>query len=265
MCTTCGCSDGAQLTVTRMNPLAASQDHGEHHHHARDAKVLRLEQDVLGRNDGIAASNRASFERQGLLALNLLSAPGSGKTSILERSLRELDVPAAVIEGDQHSLNDARRIRATGAPVVQLNTGAGCHLEAEMLAHGVAELQPAAGSVLFIENVGNLVCPALFDLGEAAKVVILSVTEGEDKPLKYPHMFRAAELLLINKVDLLPYLDFDLEACIDAARQVNPELEVLTVSVRSGEGLQSWYDWINARRRPQPEQAAASEEVACRF
>ncbi len=247
MCTTCGCSDTARLTVTRMHEPGAAHDHGQHHHHARDAKTLRLEQDILGKNDAIAARNRADFAAGRLLALNLLSAPGSGKTSLLERTLREIELPTAVIEGDQHSLNDARRIRATGAPVVQLNTGAGCHLEADMLAHGVAELQPRPGSLLFIENVGNLVCPALFDLGEAAKVVMLSVTEGEDKPLKYPHMFRAAELLLINKIDLLPYLDFDIDSCIAAARQVNPQLTVLQVSARSGDGLDQWYAWLRAQ------------------
>ncbi len=262
MCTTCGCSDQSRLTVTRMHAPGAAHDHGQHHHHPRDAQTLRLEQDILGKNDAIAARNRDDFSARQVLALNLLSAPGSGKTSLLERTLREIELPAAVIEGDQHSLNDARRIRATGAPVVQLNTGAGCHLEADMLAHGVAELQPAAGSLLFIENVGNLVCPALFDLGEAAKVVILSVTEGEDKPLKYPHMFRAANLLLINKIDLLPYLDFDIEACVAAARQVNPQLSVLQLSARSGEGLAAWYAWLRAQHAELAKAVASDQRGA---
>lgn len=248
MCTTCGCSDQASLTVTRMHGAGEAGDHGRHQHHARDAATLTLEQDILGRNAVLAEANRGRFRQQGLLALNLLSAPGSGKTSLLERSLKEWDGPAAVIEGDQHSLNDARRIRDTGAPVVQLNTGAGCHLEADMLGHAMDELKPAPGSLLFIENVGNLVCPALFDLGEQAKVVMLSVTEGEDKPQKYPHIFRASQLMLINKIDLLPYLDFDLHACIEAAREVNPSIQIICLSVRSGEGMQQWYAWLRAQQ-----------------
>ena len=249
MCTTCGCSDAAHLTVTKMHGLDATTDHGQHLHHARDAKTLRLEQDILGKNDLLAAANRSRFARLGILALNLLSAPGSGKTSLLERSLRDLraELDLAVVEGDQHTLADARRIRETGVPVVQLNTGAGCHLEADMLAHGLDQLDLQPGSVVFIENVGNLVCPAMFDLGEQSKVVMLSVTEGDDKPLKYPHIFRASQLMLINKIDLLPYVSFDVQACIAAARQVNPEIEVLEISATSGEGLDAWYSWLKQR------------------
>ncbi len=251
MCTTCGCSSEARLTVTRMHGLGEDKDHGPHQHHARDAQILRLEENLLGRNDRLAELNRERFATAGIVALNLLSSPGSGKTRLLERTLTDLreELPMAVIEGDQQTLADARRIRETGVPVVQLNTGAGCHLEADMLARGLDQLDPPAGSLLFIENVGNLVCPALFDLGEEAKVVILSVTEGEDKPLKYPHMFRAADLLLINKVDLLPHLEFDLQACLTAARQVNPGLEILQLSAHSGAGLSGWYDWLRARAR----------------
>ncbi len=205
---------------------------------------------ILSRNDDIARRNRQRLQQRGILALNLVSSPGSGKTTLLERSLRDLGAewPFAVIEGDQQTLLDAQRIEATGCPVVQLNTGAGCHLEADMLARGLDELQPADGSVLMIENVGNLVCPALFDLGEQAKVVILSVTEGEDKPLKYPHMFRAASLMLINKLDLLPHVNFDLQRCIDYARQVNPQIDIIALSATRGDGLEQWYHWLRTAR-----------------
>ncbi len=258
MCTTCGCADNAQLTVTRMHGPKSATDHGTHLHFPRDTRTRQLELDVLGKNDRSAAENRALFARQNMRALNLVSSPGSGKTTLLERTLSDLagELPMAVIEGDQHTLTDARRIRATGAPVVQLNTGAGCHLEAEMLGLGLTELQAAAGSLIFIENVGNLVCPALFDLGEEAKVVVLSVTEGDDKPQKYPHMFRAARLMLINKIDLLPYVNFDVQACIAAARQINPDIEVLELSATQGAGLAAWYDWLRAGRLTQPAEVA---------
>ncbi len=250
MCTTCGCSDGAQLTVTRMSAPGADSDHGPHRHHARDAGTLRLERDLLDKNQHLADGNRRRFAALDILALNLVSSPGAGKTRLLERSLADLrgEMPVAVIEGDQHTLADARRIRDAGAPVVQLNTGAGCHLEADMLARGLSELAPEPGSLLFIENVGNLVCPALFDLGEHAKVVILSVTEGDDKPSKYPHMFRAASLMLINKMDLLPHVEFDLQRCIEAARTVNPGIEVITLSATTGEGMADWYGWLRTQR-----------------
>ena len=251
MCSTCGCSDAAHLTVTKMHALDAAKDHGQHLHHAKDARTLRLEQDILGKNDQLASANRSRFAGKNILALNVLSAPGSGKTSLLERSLTDLreEWPLAVVEGDQSTLADARRIRQTGVPVVQLNTGAGCHLEADMVGHGLDQLDVAEGSLVFIENVGNLVCPALFDLGEHAKVVMLSVTEGDDKPLKYPHIFRASQLLIINKVDLLPYVNFDVAACIEAAQQINPEIEVLQVSATTGEGMSLWYSWLRQLRK----------------
>jgi hydrogenase nickel incorporation protein HypB len=209
---------------------------------------VSLEQAVLAKNDALAGRNRAWFAGREILALNLVSAPGAGKTTLLERTLRELRQAHAffVIEGDQATTNDGRRIEATGAPVVQINTGSGCHLDAVMVARAVAELKPSLGSVLVVENVGNLVCPALFDLGEHAKVAMLSVTDGEDKPIKYPHMFRAASLLIINKIDLLPHVRFDLDRCKAYARQVNPAIEILTLSATSGEGLDGWYDWISA-------------------
>ena len=200
----------------------------------------------MAKNDSLAAKNRAWFAGRDILALNFVSAPGAGKTALLERTIRDLkdELPLFVVEGDQATANDAERIRGAGAPVVQLNTGAGCHLEADMIARGMMELKPSAGSVVLIENVGNLVCPAMFDLGERAKVVILSVTEGEDKPIKYPHMFRAASVMLLNKTDLLPHLEFDADAAIANARIVNPDIVVLRVSARTGEGMTEWYQWL---------------------
>jgi hydrogenase accessory protein HypB len=201
--------------------------------------------------DVSAARNRGWFEGRGILALNLVSSPGSGKTTLLERTLRDLkdEWPIGVVEGDQATARDAERIRATGCDAVQINTGAGCHLDADMLSRGLRELDPATNSVVLIENVGNLVCPALFDLGERCKVAILSVTEGEDKPLKYPHMFRASRLLLLSKIDLLPHVDFDVARCIDFARSVHPEIEVLQVSATTGAGLANWYEWLRQERR----------------
>ena len=182
-----------------------------------------------------------------------------GKTALLERTIgdRRDSLPVYVIEGDQQTVRDAERIRATGAPSVQVNTGTGCHLEADMVMHGLRALKPSARSVVMIENVGNLVCPALFDLGEAAKVAILSVTEGEDKPVKYPHMFRASRLMILNKIDLLPHVDFDVERCLDYARQVNPDIEILQVSVRSGHGLEGWYEWLDRELRRASDRAFA--------
>jgi hydrogenase nickel incorporation protein HypB len=192
--------------------------------------------------------------------LNLVSSPGAGKTTLLERTIRDLRGEASlfVIEGDQATANDGERIRRAGAPAVQVNTGTGCHLEADMIAHGLAELKPPAGAVVMIENVGNLVCPAMFDLGEHAKVVILSVTEGEDKPLKYPHMFRSATLMILNKTDLLPYLDFDVGRVVANAREVNPDIEVLEVSARTGAGLDQWYGWIRRQAQYAKERVFAS-------
>jgi hydrogenase nickel incorporation protein HypB len=212
-------------------------------------RTIRIEQDVLAKNNAYAERNRASLRRSGVLALNLLSSPGAGKTSLLVRTICDLRErwPISVIEGDQQTSRDAERIRETGAQAVQINTGKGCHLDAHMVGHALQHLSLAPRSLLFIENVGNLVCPAAFDLGEAFKVVVLSVTEGEDKPLKYPDMFAAADLMLLNKSDLLPHLDFNVGACWAAALKVNPRLQILTVSGRTGAGLASFYAWIEAR------------------
>ncbi|HTT13318.1 MAG TPA: hydrogenase nickel incorporation protein HypB [Burkholderiaceae bacterium] len=221
-------------------------DHGHGHAPPAHATTVTLEQQILAKNQRLAERNRGWLAGRNVVALNLLSAPGSGKTTLLERTLRDLrqELAIGVIEGDQATLNDAERIRAAGCPVVQINTGTGCHLEADMLAHGLQQLDPRPGSMVLIENVGNLVCPALFDLGERAKVVMLAVTEGEDKPLKYPHMFRASDVMLVNKIDLLPYLRFDLERCIGYAREVNPALRVLCVSAQTGTGMQAWYAFL---------------------
>ena len=213
--------------------------------------MVQIEQDILGKNNQYAAANRRWFEEHGILALNLVSSPGSGKTSLLTRCIDDLknEIDIAVIEGDQQTANDADRIRATGVKAIQINTGKGCHLDGHMVGHALESLQPAQGSLLFIENVGNLVCPAAFDLGEAHKVAILSVTEGEDKPIKYPDMFHAADLMLLNKTDLLPYLDFDVDKCVDYARRVNPRIKVIQVSAKTGEGMDTWYQWIRATRQ----------------
>jgi len=224
---------------------------GPAHAHApglSQAQMLRIERDILGKNDARAAENRAWLAARGIFALNLVSSPGSGKTSLLVRTLQLLGgrVPAAVIEGDQQTEFDAERIRATGVPALQINTGKGCHLDADMVARALPRMELAEDSLLLIENVGNLVCPAAFDLGEAHKVAILSVTEGEDKPLKYPDMFAAADLMLLNKVDLLPYLSFDVAKCIDYARRVNPKLQVMQVSATSGQGMDDWLAWLRA-------------------
>jgi hydrogenase nickel incorporation protein HypB len=209
---------------------------------------VTLEQDVLAKNDHLAGHNRAWLRDRDIFAVNVMSSPGAGKTTLLERTVSELDGPVAVVEGDQETLLDAERIKAAGAPVIQINTGAGCHLDAEMLARALDTLQPARGSVLFIENVGNLVCPALFDLGESTRAVVMSVTEGADKPLKYPHMFASSDLVLLNKIDLLPYLDFDVDAFLHDARQVNPKVEVLSLSATRGDGVPAWYSWLSGSR-----------------
>lgn len=212
-------------------------------------RIVQIERDILGKNDGIAAANRAAFSMGGIFALNFVSSPGAGKTSLLVRAIGDLAGrrPIAVIEGDQQTSNDAERIRATGAIAVQVNTGKGCHLDASMVGEAFKRLPDLKGGLLFIENVGNLVCPAAFDLGEAHKIVVFSTTEGEDKPLKYPDMFAAASLMLINKIDLMPHLDFDLARTIEYARRVNPQIEVLTVSARTGEGMPAFYAWIDKR------------------
>ena len=251
MCTTCGCGSDE----TRIDGVA--------HHHAHGYTPLRsqapglsrsrrvsIEQNLLAKNDAYAGENRQRLETARIFAVNLLSSPGSGKTSLLVKTIAQFGhlFPIAVIEGDQQTSQDAERIRATGAAAIQINTGKGCHLDAHMVGHAVAQLELADNSVLMIENVGNLVCPAAFDLGEAHKVVILSVTEGEDKPIKYPDMFRAASLMLLNKCDLLPHLDYDVDAAIAYARQVNPGIEVIRVSAKSGEGMAEWLAWIEAGR-----------------
>lgn len=214
------------------------------------ARMVAIEQDILAKNNAYAEANRAVFNAHGTLALNLVSSPGSGKTTLLVKTIERLagEVPVAVVEGDQQTSNDAARIRATGVPAIQVNTGKGCHLDAHMVGHAVEHLAPGDDGVLFIENVGNLVCPAAFDLGEAHKVVILSVTEGEDKPLKYPDMFHAADLMLLSKTDLLPYVDLNVAQTIDNARKVNPRIKVLQVSAKTGEGIDAWLQWIRAAR-----------------
>ena len=243
MCTTCGCGGGEPKLDGQPHAHAQAHDHGPPRPGRRR---VSLEQNLLAKNDALAALNRQAFAERGILALNLVSSPGSGKTTLLEQTILLLKgrVPVVVIEGDQQTSQDADRIRAAGAPAVQINTGKGCHLDAHMVGHALDVLAPAAGSVLMIENVGNLVCPAAFDLGEAHKVVILSVTEGEDKPLKYPDMFAAADLMLLNKVDLLPHLRFDVVKCIDYARRVNPGMRVLLVSAQTGQGMDAWLDWV---------------------
>ncbi len=215
------------------------------------ARMVRIERDILARNDAIAQRNRAGLAQRGIFALNLVSSPGSGKTTLLVRTIERLSglIHVAVIEGDQQTTFDADRIRATGAPAIQINTGKGCHLDAAMVETALGRLAPAEDSVLMIENVGNLVCPAGFDLGEAHKVVVLSVTEGEDKPLKYPDMFHAAALMLLNKVDLLPHLSFDVGRCLANARRVNPAIEIIEVSATSGEGMNEWLAWIERGAR----------------
>lgn len=219
-----------------------------------------MEARILAKNDALADRNRAWFAGREIFALNLVSSPGAGKTALLERTISDLrgEANLFVIEGDQATANDGERIRRAGAPAVQVNTGTGCHLEADMVARGLAELRPGAGAIVMIENVGNLVCPAMFDLGEHAKVVILSVTEGEDKPLKYPHMFQAASLMILNKTDLLPHLDFDVSQAVANARKVNPDIEVLQVSAKNGAGLDQWYDWIRRQAKDAKERDFAS-------
>ncbi|MBU6229148.1 MAG: hydrogenase nickel incorporation protein HypB [Cyanobacteria bacterium REEB459] len=245
MCVTCGCNDTPPASFTSLEPSPPEPG----------SEVLNtvshpLEVKVLAHNDRIASHNRSWCENHQVLALNLVSAPGAGKTSLLVRTLEDLKdrLTMAVLEGDQATSRDGDRIRATGCAVVQVNTGTGCHLEAAMVQRGLQTLNPPAQSVLMIENVGNLVCPALFDLGERAKVVILSVTEGDDKPLKYPYMFQASSLLLINKIDLLPYVDFDLDRCQAYARMVNPAIQVMALSAVTGEGLDNWYTWLLGAR-----------------
>lgn len=274
MCSTCGCSDEAGTRIDGVAlPRQGEHEHGhgdghthershDHHHehsHAHgESRTVVLEQDVLAKNDALAVRNRSWLDARGITAVNLMSSPGSGKTTLLERTISAMgELQVSVVEGDQETLFDAERIRATGCRVVQINTGAGCHLDAEMLAGGLERLDPPERSVVLIENVGNLVCPALFDLGEHARVVIMSAPEGEDKPLKYPHMFRGADLVLLNKTDLLPHLDFDTGRFTEHLRAVNPGVDVLPVSATRGDGTAEWYAWLRTRGvRGQIEQPA---------
>ena len=252
MCATCGCSDNGNIAFNEM----AQHEHQHHHSHANvdfhqhgEKKIIEVEKDILSGNKLLAERNRGYFMAKNILAMNLVSSPGSGKTSLLECTLKALngELLFYVIEGDQYTTNDADRIHATGTKVTQINTGKGCHLDAHMILHAVQGIKPLENSVLFIENVGNLVCPAMFDLGEQERVVVMSVTEGEDKPLKYPDMFHTSSLCIINKVDLLPYVPFDIEKAKKYAWQVNPSLKILEVSCTTGEGLSEWYSWLQQK------------------
>jgi hydrogenase nickel incorporation protein HypB len=277
MCATCGCGDEAGVRVFGPGHLGRDgepphqheheHEHEHEHHdghtgghehghdtghgtgHGPAGRTIELQQKILAKNDRLAEENRAWLTARGILAVNLMSSPGSGKTTLLERTARDAGprLGLAVIEGDQETTLDASRIEAAGCAVAQINTGAGCHLDASMIESALRALDPRPGSVLVIENVGNLVCPALFDLGEAARVVLSSVTEGADKPIKYPQMFRGADLVLLTKVDLLPYVDFDTERHARDLKLISPQTQILPVSATSGEGLPAWYDWLAGR------------------
>jgi hydrogenase nickel incorporation protein HypB len=254
MCATCGC-DSNSPSIVHDHDYAHEHhhDHGHHQDHDHPHKsIVEVEKDVLHQNNLLAARNRGYFDAKNILALNLVSSPGSGKTTLLEKTLIDLkgEIESAVVEGDQQTTNDADRIHATGTKVVQINTGKGCHLDAHMVLHAVQGMKLANDSVLFIENVGNLVCPAMFDLGEKERVVIMSVTEGEDKPLKYPDMFYSSTVCIINKIDLLPYVPFNIEKAREYIKRINPKIKVLELSCTSGEGLHQWYDWLNEQVQP---------------
>ncbi len=267
MCTVCGCED-----TENKRPFGRhSHSHDHSHHYGQtesgvtvagfsQQRLVQIEKSILSKNDGYAASNREWLAAHGLTALNLLSSPGAGKTTLLVETIGRLSgrLPVAVIEGDQETSNDADRISQSGASAIQINTGKGCHLDAHMIGHALADLDVAPGGVVFVENIGNLVCPAMFDLGEHARVVILSVTEGEDKPIKYPDMFATADLLLIAKTDLLPYVDFSVAQAVEYARRVNPDVETIEVSAKQGAGMASWTDWIIHRcTQTQPAQCTS--------
>lgn len=253
MCDVCGCGEPQHRhrhgDHVHMHPHAPGEPH-YNRDESSGLRSVRVEADVMAKNDRNAALNRDWFEGRNIVALNLVSSAGAGKTTLLERTLHDLagECPWAVVEGDQQTDNDARRIAACGVPVVQINTGALCHLDAQMVLDACRRLNSPAGTVILIENVGNLICPALFDLGESAKVVVASVTEGDDKPEKYPYMFRAASLIILNKCDLLPYVPFDAQRFERIAHQVNPDAPVLRVSVTRGDNLAAWYDWLRERR-----------------
>ncbi len=286
MCGTCGCSESNGVKITKPGDehshehthdhthgeMNHSHNHSHHHHHDHShdhshghehahnhhhedhdhshSHEMDLEIDVLRKNNLLAERNRGYFDAKNILTLNMVSSPGSGKTTLLEKTIKKISnaFQVSVIEGDQQTMNDAERIKASGAPVVQINTGSGCHLDADMINKAVKELQPEENSVLIIENVGNLVCPSMFDLGESFRVVIISTTEGEDKPLKYPNMFESSNLCIINKTDLLPYVDFDVEKAKEYARKVNHHLEFIELSAKTEEGLEKWIDWIQDTR-----------------
>ncbi|MEI7735858.1 MAG: hydrogenase nickel incorporation protein HypB [Ferruginibacter sp.] len=249
MCVTCGCDSGSSSTIHHHGDQAHDHLHEHAHQHGNQKTIIDVEKDVLQQNNLLAERNRGYFDAKNIFALNLVSSPGSGKTSLLERTLTDLKgaLEFAVIEGDQQTSNDADRIHATGTKVTQINTGKGCHLDSHMVYHAVQGMKLKDNSVLFIENVGNLVCPAMFDLGEKERVVIISVTEGDDKPLKYPDMFHSSTVCVINKTDLLPYVPFDIEKVKANALKVNHKLQIIEVSCTSGEGLQNWYNWLKSK------------------
>ena len=266
MCGTCGCGSEENGVNIRKPGEIEMHEHHEHEHHHHDdhthshphshhhshennnhhKTIIEIEQNILQQNDIMAARNRGYFDAKNIFAINLVSSPGSGKTALLERTLKDMknDLPFYVIEGDQQTLNDANRIDALDIPVIQINTGKGCHLESDMVYNAVKKLNIEQNSILMIENVGNLVCPSMFDLGEGKRVVIISTTEGEDKPIKYPDMFLSSDLCIINKIDLLPYLNLDVEKLKTYAKQVNPNIEFFEISATTGEGMQKWYDWL---------------------
>jgi hydrogenase nickel incorporation protein HypB len=255
MCSTCGCGDeNGEVKIIipgekTMEHHGHSHDHHHDHshdHHSHEKSILEIEQDILSKNDLLAQRNRGYFEAKNIVAINLVSSPGSGKTSLLEATLRDLqkEMEFSVIEGDQQTANDADRIGALAIPVVQINTGKGCHLDSEMVYRAFKKIELKDNSVLMIENVGNLVCPAMFDLGEQHRVVIISTTEGDDKPIKYPDMFHNSDICIINKMDLLPYVSFNVEKAKDYARRVNPNLLFFELSATTGEGMDAWYSWI---------------------
>lgn len=260
MCDTCGCGE-SDNTVTILAPGEQQHSHDNEHTHTHDhlehshthehthSRTIRIETDILQQNNLLAERNRGIFEAKNIFALNLVSSPGSGKTSLLERTISELknDLNFYIIEGDQQTMNDANRIEKTGAPVLQINTGNGCHLNAEMIYNAVKKWRMPHDAILMIENVGNLVCPSLFDLGEGQRVVIMSVTEGEDKPIKYPTMFQSSQICIINKTDLLPYVDFDLDKAKDYALKVNHHLTLFEMSVKTGDGMDAWYSWLKKK------------------
>jgi hydrogenase nickel incorporation protein HypB len=253
MCGTCGCGESATIRV----PGGAGHKHDGTPHGHGDGHTIVLQQKILAKNDALAERNRQWLAGRGILAVNLMSSPGAGKTALIERTVRDLGgkVTISVIEGDQETSLDAGRIEAAGCKVVQINTGAGCHLDAGMMAAGLRALDPPAGSVVIIENVGNLVCPALFDLGEHSKVVITSVTEGADKPIKYPQMFRVADLVVLNKIDLLPHVEFDAARHAADLAKVTPHAEALRLSATTGDGVHAWYKWLRRRLPGNPDRA----------